>query len=173
MPDLQPTLIGDTIIIRPIHQDDWVEMYKAASDRLIWELHPAKDRYKEDLFRQFFDAAIKSKSAFSFIDKANGTLIGSSRYNGYNPLLSEVEIGWTFLACNYWGGVTNREIKKLMVHHAFIFVDTVTFWVGELNLRSQRAMEKIGGHKRPGLFSRLSTPNPSVVYELTKAQFSL
>jgi N-acetyltransferase len=45
-PDLQPTLVGETILIRPLRSEDWAEMFAAASDPLIWEVHPAKDRYK-------------------------------------------------------------------------------------------------------------------------------
>ena len=76
--------------------------------------------------------------------------IGSSRYYGYEPELSEIEIGWTFLARSHWGGRANREVKRLMLDHAFTFVDTVIFWVGDENWRSQGAMTKIGGVKREG-----------------------
>jgi len=49
------------------------------------------------------------------------------------------------LARSHWGGVYNREMKQLMLRHAFRFVNSVIFMVGAKNLRSQRAMEKIGG----------------------------
>ena len=78
------------------------------------------------------------------VDRAEGRVIGSSRYHGYNEERSEIEIGWTFLARSYWGGVYNREMKALMLGHAFQFVRTVIFLVGPRNYRSQRAMEKIG-----------------------------
>jgi len=55
-----------------------------------------------------------------------------------------VEIGWTFLERAFWGGTYNREMKSLMLDHAFKFVDRVVFVVGENNLRSQRALQKIG-----------------------------
>lgn len=45
MPDFQPTLTGETVVVRPLRAVDWPEMFKAASDPLIWELHPASDRY--------------------------------------------------------------------------------------------------------------------------------
>ena len=172
-PDLQPTLIGETVIIRPLQAQDWPDMFAAASDPLIWAVHPARDRYHETVFRAFFDAAMDSKSAFAFIDRATGAIIGSSRYHGYDPERSEIEIGWTFLTRAYWGGNTNREIKRLMLNHAFTFVDTVVFWVGESNWRSQRAMEKIGGSRRDGVVSRPGAPGPHVVFEITKAGFRL
>jgi RimJ/RimL family protein N-acetyltransferase len=172
-PNLQPTLVGETILIRPIRTDDWPEMFAAASDPLIWELHPVRDRYKEDVFRIFFDGAVESKSGFAFVDRSSGKIAGSSRYHGYDPERREIEIGWTFLARDYWGQGTNREVKRLMLHHAFTFADTVLFWVGDTNWRSQRAMEKIGGKRRDGLYSRPSTGGAHVVFEITKADCRL
>ena len=171
-PDFQPTLTGDTVVIRPIRPDDWRELFTAASDPEIWKLHPATTRYTEPVFRQFFDSAVASKMAFVFVERASGRLIGSSRYFGYDAKLSEVEIGWTFIVRDHWGGQTNREIKRLMLDHAFTFADTVIFWVGETNWRSQRAVEKIGGMRREGTFLRDATgPVPHVVLEITKTRY--
>ncbi|HEX3483474.1 MAG TPA: GNAT family N-acetyltransferase [Micropepsaceae bacterium] len=173
-PNLQPTLIGESVLIRPLRGEDWPEMFAAASDPLIWEVHPARDRFKEAVFREFFDGAIASNSAFAFTERATGSIVGSSRYHGYDPEQSEIEIGWTFLVRKHWGGTTNREIKHLMLDHAFTLVDTVVFWVGESNFRSQRAMEKIGGIRREGLlFSRPDVPGPHAVFEITKDEFHL
>ena len=115
-----------------------------ASDPLIWEQHPDKERYREDVFREFFQGALESGGAFAVIDKVTGRVIGSSRYYGYDPCKKEIEIGWTFLARSHWGGGYNGEMKRLMLRHAFQFVDTVIFLVGSTNLRSQSALRKIG-----------------------------
>lgn len=169
-PNLQPTLIGEKVIIRPVVTEDWPAMFRAASDPKVWELHPARDRYTEPVFRKYFDSAISSGSAFTFVDRASNAVMGSSRYHGYDAVLSEIEIGWTFLSRDYWGGTYNGEIKRLMTDHAFTFVDTVVFWVGETNWRSQRAMEKIGGVRRDGRFTRpLTGPDQySFIYEIRK-----
>lgn len=171
-PDFQPTLVGPTVTVRPIAREDWTELFAAGSDPKIWEVHPVPDRYTEAKFRTFFDDAIASKMAFTFVDRASGALIGSSRYYGYEPEIGEIEIGWTFLARSHWGGVTNREVKRLMLDHAFTLVDTVIFWVGETNWRSQRAMTKIGGVKREGLFTReLSGDRPYFIFDIGKARY--
>lgn len=159
-PDLQPTLTGPTVLIRPVATADWAEMFAAAADPDIWAVHPVRDRYTEPVFRKFFDSALSSGSAFAIVDRASGLIVGSSRYNGYDPVRREVEIGWTFLARSHWGGATNREVKQLMLTHAFGFVDTVVFWVGNTNWRSQRAMEKIGAIREPGIHYRDSTASP-------------
>jgi N-acetyltransferase len=143
--DLQPHLVGDLLELRPLRPEDWESLFAAAADPLIWEQHPARDRYKEEVFREFFREALESGGAFAVIDRQTQEIIGSSRYFGYEPEISEIEIGWTFLARGYWGGAFNREMKRLMVGHALQFVGTVVFLVGPDNLRSQKAMEKIGG----------------------------
>jgi RimJ/RimL family protein N-acetyltransferase len=166
---LQPTLTGTLVQLRPLRPDDFPELYAVASDPAIWRQHPASDRYKEDVFKEFFRGAMDSGGAFAVIDRRTGRIIGSSRYLGYNEAQSEIEIGWTFLATSYWGGAYNRDMKGLMLRHAFQFVDTVVFLVGPHNIRSQRAMEKIGG-VRAGM-RRGSTGRESVVFAITRALF--
>jgi RimJ/RimL family protein N-acetyltransferase len=171
-PDFQPTLIGPTITVRPISSGDWPELFTAGSDPEIWKVHPVSDRYTERAFSEYFDGAVASGMGFVFVDRSTSQLIGSSRYYGYDAERSEIEIGWTFITRSHWGGKTNREVKRLMLDHAFTFVDTVVFWVGEENWRSQGAMTKIGGIKRSGLFTReLSGATPHVIFEIGKSVY--
>jgi len=143
--ELQPHLFGELLELRPLKPEDWEGLFSVASDPLIWEQHPASDRYKEEVFREFFREALESGGAFVVIDRATQEIIGSSRYFGFEPERSEIEIGWTFLARAYWGGKYNGELKRLMLDHAFTFVNSVVFIIGATNFRSQRAIEKIGG----------------------------
>jgi len=145
--DLQPNLKGELVELRPLRPEDWNDLFAAASDPFIWEQHPENDRYQEQIFNVFFKEALESGGAFVVIDKATQEIIGSTRFHGYDPDHSEIEIGWTFLARKYWGGRYNREMKQLMVAHAFKFVENVIFHVGENNIRSQKATERIGGIK--------------------------
>ena len=145
--DLQPNLKGELIELRPLAPEDWNELFAVASDPLIWQQHPESDRYKEDVFKIFFREAMECGGAFVIIDTKNQQIIGSTRFYGYDPERSEIEIGWTFLARKYWGGRYNRELKRLMLAHAFKFVENAIFFVGENNIRSQKATEKIGGIK--------------------------
>lgn len=166
--ELQPHLAGELVQLRPLRAEDFDVLYAVASDPLIWELHPERDRYKEDVFRRFFSGAIESGGAFLVIDRATGDVIGSSRYSGLDSTRSEIEIGWTFLARSHWGGRYNHEMKRMMLAHAFQFVDRVVFLVGPQNLRSRRAIEKIGGIERG---RRVVDGRESVVYEITAEQF--
>jgi N-acetyltransferase len=145
--ELQPHLEGELLELRPLETDDWDELFAVASDSLIWEQHPESDRYTEKVFRTYFQGALESGGAFVIIDRKTQQIIGSTRFYGYDPEKSEIEIGWTFLARKYWGGRYNAEMKTLLLNHAFKFVRNVVFFVGEDNLRSQKAMEKVGASK--------------------------
>ena len=169
--DLQPRLKGELIELRPLAPEDWNDLFTVASDSLIWEQHPESDRYREDVFKVFFGEALESGGAFVVIDKKTQQIIGSTRFYGYDPEKSEIEIGWTFLARRYWGGRYNREMKQLMLNHAFNFVETVVFFVGAKNFRSQKAMEKIGAI-RNGLVQRVYGNHPpalNVKYVIKKS----
>lgn len=152
--DLQPTLTGELALLRPTVPADWEGMFAVASDPLIWEQHPFHNRWQEPVFRAYFDDALASGGGLTIIDKASGAIIGASRYAFPDAVRDEVEIGWTFLARAYWGGVWNREIKRLMLDHIHQYVGGAVFVVGENNLRSRRAMEKIGGVLQEGRVER-------------------
>jgi len=164
--DLQPTLKGDLTNLRPTVPEDWEELYAAASDPLIWEVHPAHDRWQEGVFREYFTDALASGGSLTVRDKTNGEVIGASRYYGYDTELDEIEIGWTFLKRAYWGGTYNREIKRLMVNHILPHVGAVIFQVGEHNWRSQHAMAKIGGVLRDEVRERAYGAGGAVVRQL-------
>src|SRR4029450_8612126 len=160
--NLQPHLKGELIELRPLKPEDCDDLFAVASDPLIWEQHPESDRYKEEVFKIFFKEALESGGAFVVIDQKSQQIIGSTRFYGYDPEKSEIEIGWTFLARKYWGGRYNREMKKLLLAHAFKFVETVIFFVGQKNFRSQKAMEKIGAI-RNGIAKREYGNHPPVL----------
>lgn len=167
--EFQPTLRGKLLVLRPLRSDDYRDLYAVASDPLIWEQHPASDRYQEEVFQEFFRKAVDSGGAFVAIDRRDGKVIGSSRFHS-DPANGEIEIGWTFLARSHWGGVYNGEMKQLMLRHAFRFVDRVVFLVGPQNLRSQKAVEKIGGVRKG---SRLNAEGrDSVLFEITASDFN-
>ena len=116
--ELQPHLKGELLELRPLDTDDWNELFAVASDSLIWEQHPEPDRYTENVFRTYFQGALESGGAFAIIERESQQIIGSTRFYGYDPEKSEIEIGWTFLARKYWGGRYNAEMKKLLLNHA-------------------------------------------------------
>ena len=167
--DPQPILRGALVTLQPLRADDRDALYAVASDPLIWEQHPDRTRSEPAGFRVFFRQALESGGAVLAIDNGTGAVIGSSRYHGFDEALGEVEIGWTFLARSHWGGRYNGEMKHLMLTHAFRFVGRVVFMVGPRNLRSQRAVERIGA-ERAGTHID-DTGRESLVFAITRAGF--
>jgi RimJ/RimL family protein N-acetyltransferase len=145
--NLQPTLSDSLLTLEPLLASDFERLFVVASDPLIWEMHPTRDRYKREVFQQYFDGAVESQSAFLIFEKSSDDLIGSSRYYDVRPDESRVAIGYTFLARRFWGGTYNGALKRLMIDYAFQNFDTVYFHIGATNLRSQKAILKIGAVK--------------------------
>ena len=172
--DRQPTLEGERLLLRPLRAGDWPALFAVAADPLIWEVHPANDRWQEPVFRAFFADALAQGGAIVAIDRSSGAIVGSSRWQGHDPDASRVEIGWTFLARSHWGGGFNRELKRLMLAHAFRWVERVTFSVGEDNHRSRRAMEKIGGRltDRVEVRQMAGLTTRHVAYEIAREDFA-
>ena len=168
--ELQPTLKGKLLELRPLREEDFLDLYAVAADPLIWEQHPNSDRFKEDVFKVFFREAMESGGALIALDSNDGRIIGSSRFFGYDGAKSEIEIGWTFLARSHWGGVYNGEMKRLMLQHAFRFVSSVVFMIGPGNIRSQKAVEKIGAI-RVGTKSNIRG-HESIVYQISASKFT-
>ena len=142
---LQPRLDGQSILLFPLVSEHFEALYSAASDPLIWAGHPSRLRYQREEFVRWFDDALASGGTLVIADKTSGQFIGSSRYYEFDENKSEVAIGFTFLIRAVWGGKINRELKNLMLNHAFTRVKTVWFHVNASNMRSQAAMKKIGG----------------------------
>lgn len=142
--DFQPTLVGERVTLSPAVAADFDALFAVASDPLIWAMHPASNRYEAPVFRAFFEDALRDEGGLVARQTGSGAVIGFSRYSTRRAPAGEVEIGWTFLARDHWGTGTNGEMKALMIAHAFTAFDAVIFLIGEANLRSRRAVEKLG-----------------------------
>lgn len=182
MLDRQPTLTDAHLLLRPLEPGDWPALFAVASDPAIWAQHPAHDRWQEPVFRRYFEEALASRGALIAIDRATGATIGASRYDHTRALLGEVEIGWTFLARDRWGGRWNHAMKRLMLTHAFAAVsgdgtptiDQCIFLIGETNTRSRRAMAAIGGvlTDRVFTYTMSGVDVRHLVYAITREGFA-
>jgi len=171
---LQPVLSNEYVKLEPLKVTDFEKLYKVAADPLIWEQHPTPDRYKEEVFRLFFDGAIASGSAFLITDRDTRQVIGSSRYYDYQEAFSSIAIGYTFLARSHWGGTYNLAVKRLMLDYIFQLVEKVIFHVGPQNIRSQKAVLKLGARlDRIVDFDYYGQSRPHHEYVLEKAAWVL
>lgn len=145
--DVQPQLVGNTVYLRPLQANDADALFEVACDPLIWQQHPSPFRFQREVFDvQIYQSGLATKSALVVIDLETEKIIGSSRYYDIDAISQEVAIGFTFLERSFWGGAVNREIKELMLKHAFKWAKRVWFHVGINNIRSRKAMEKIGAY---------------------------
>jgi len=163
----QPTLSNEFVKIVPLSTDDFEDLFTIASDKLLWEQHPEKDRYKKEVFLIFFNEAIASNSAFKILDIKTGVTIGTSRYYEYNSEEKSVAIGYTFIDRKYWATPYNRALKNVMINHAFQFVENIIFHVGDTNFRSRKAVEKLGAFLTKSEYIE-ATKRTHVVYVLNK-----
>ena len=143
----QPILQNNLIIMQPLAPDDFERLYTVASDPLVWEQHPNKNRYQRDVFQNFFEGAMQSQGAMLILDKATGEVAGCSRFYDYNEADASVFIGYTFFGRNFWGKQYNPASKQLMLDYAFQFLNTVRFHIGATNTRSQIAIGRVGAVK--------------------------
>lgn len=145
--NIQPILENEQVILYPLQEEDFEGLYAVASDPEIWEQHPNRDRWKKDVFRNFFDGAMQSKGAFKIVDKQTGEIAGSTRMYDYNEAENSILIGYTFYGTKYWGRGINKAVKKMMLDYLFQFVSKVYFHIGAGNIRSQIAIGRIGAEK--------------------------
>ena len=165
--DLQPILVGTHLRLRPVRAEDFDGLFVAASDSRIWEQHPQPTRYQREVFQKYFDGALASKGALVAEELASGALVGSSRYYDFHAAERRVSVGYTFLVCRCWGGAFNRDMKSLMLAHAFGAVEEVHFEVGETNYRSQTAIERMGAVLRD---RRILDGNPHRLYVIKRRE---
>ncbi|WDR35542.1 GNAT family N-acetyltransferase [Pseudomonas serboccidentalis] len=172
--DRQPVLCGSTLRLRPLADSDFEGLYLAASDPFIWVDHPACDRHERQVFAAYFAARLATGQALAVIDIESGQIVGTSSFYIPPDLPESIAIGYTFLIRAKWGGEANRELKRLMVEHAFETYDTVYLHIAPSNIRSQKAALKIGAVHLYDAELRLSaTPALCKCYGLTRAQWAL
>jgi N-acetyltransferase len=173
--NFQPLLQNDLVLAQPLQQSDFEDLYAAANDPLIWEQHPSKNRYQRPVFENYFKGAMESGGAFLVKDVQTGEIIGSSRFSDYDEATNTVSVGYTFFVVSYWGKGHNYALKNLMLDHIFQFVDTVRFYIGAVNKRSQISLERFGaiktGETEMAYYGEL--PKTDYIYAITKAQWLL
>ena len=172
--NLQPVLENGNVLLQPLKPSDFEKLYEVARDPEVWSMHPNKDRYKREVFQNFFKGALESGGAFLIINKCDNAVIGSTRFYDYDAGSKSILIGYTFYGKAYWGRGFNAQVKKLMLDYIFRFVDTVDFHVGRDNLRSVRAMEKLGAESisEQEIAYYGESPKINIIFQITKEQWA-
>ncbi len=149
---IHPTILkGSTIDLIPLEKGHFEDLYVAAADKEIWGLIPTDCSGKEKFYEAYITALAEREKGvqypFVIYHKASKKFIGSTRLFEIYPKDSKLEIGWTWLTKDYWGSGINLECKYLLLQFCFDVLHTVRVQLktDELNMRSRKAIEKIGG----------------------------
>jgi N-acetyltransferase len=170
--DIQPLFLQNNILkLIPLHENDFEELYQIASDPLVWEQHPNKTRYQKDVFKNYFEGAMQSKGAFIIKKTDSNETVGCTRFYDFNLEDNSIIIGYTFIGRQFWGKDYNKTIKKLMLDYAFEYVNKVYFHIGAFNIRSQKAIEKIGATKIDEFEVKYYAEEPKLnyIYQIVKS----
>lgn len=172
--DRQPVLKGERLLLRPLAEADREGLYAVASDPLVWEQHPIRNRWQRPVFDAMFDEALAAGGALAAVLGDSGALAGSSQFRPTKFDPDAMEIGWTYLARAHWGTGLNHEMKRLMLAHALASVPRVLFRIGEHNIRSRKAIEAVGGVLTDMIDEHHDNGQPlrHVVYMIDRAGFA-
>ena len=167
--DPQPHLDDEALALRPLRADDLDALHAAAAAPETWAGHPATDRHEREIFEHYFRFLLDSGTTLAVIDRASRRMIGCSRYYAAPDRPGSISVGFTFLDHRWWGGRTNRSLKRLMLGHAFAIVPEVWFHIAPSNIRSQKATRKLGAeHDHDATLDLSGTPALWMCFRLTR-----
>ena len=144
------TLSGPVVTLEPLRRRHLWGLGQAAQGTDIWQYMAANLAGTGSLEPWFVEARRLEKAAqqlpFAIRTTQGGALIGSTRYLNIAPEHRRLEIGWTWLAPNHWGGRANAAAKLLLFEHAFetLGAQRVELRTDALNQRARRAISKLG-----------------------------
>ncbi|AFD26448.1 GNAT family N-acetyltransferase [Deinococcus gobiensis] len=125
----------------------------------------------------YYLAALADPGQQPFVIEVGGELAGSTRYGEMRPAHAGLEIGWTWLHPRWHGSGINRRMKLLLLEHAFgdLGMERVQLKTDHMNLRSQRAIEKLGATREGVLRRHLRRPDgtwrDTVMYSLLREEW--
>ena len=138
-------LENEVVKLRQTKKDDFNELFKLAGKKKIWEQHSNKDRYKKSVFLEYFNQGLKNEfGSLTIISRLDNKIVGWTRLYDFDENKPTVKIGYTFLGRLYWGTNINYNSKKLILNYLFSFLEYVCFDIFEKNIRSQKAVKKLG-----------------------------
>ncbi|MCZ8535326.1 GNAT family N-acetyltransferase [Psychrobacillus psychrodurans] len=151
--DTNIILEGDTVTLFPLEMKYKEQVYEAIKNPDIWKYTWREVKTFDDI-EQILLIAVQNKDdgkqlPFIIKDKLSGEIIGTTRIGDIDTANRNVEIGWTWLTPSAWRTKVNTECKYLMLQYCFeeLKVLRVQFSISGQNIRSQKAVERIGAVK--------------------------
>jgi RimJ/RimL family protein N-acetyltransferase len=179
-PDRRQGVLEDrTVRLEPLEERHAEDLYEAGREPSIWTYMPRGPLRSVEESREMIRSVLRSSrdgSAWPFatVEISSGRAIGSTRYFDIRPEHRGLEIGWTWLGVAHQRTSANTECKRLLLEHAFDVLDAlrVQLKTDARNLRSQRAIERIGAVREGVLRAHMVMPDgfvrDSVMYSMTR-----
>jgi RimJ/RimL family protein N-acetyltransferase len=176
------SLAGTLVELRPLGENDFAELEVMASDSRIWEFY-SFDGSRPGKMTKVLQAALAEKEKgnqypFAIFHKKDQRVIGSTRFMDIHPEHRKLEIGGTWLHPEYWKTSVNPECKLLLLTYAFETLKAVRVQLktAEENIRSQKAIEKIGGVRegllRNDMIRENNTNRNSVYFSIIESEWN-
>jgi len=144
-------LEGSRVKLIPLVMAHAEELWESARNEDLWEHYTFRKIESFEKFKEFLSGSLKEADSgkgftFTVIDKATGKMVGGTSFLDIQPASRSLEIGRTWLAKELHGTGLNAECKFLLLRYCFeeLKLIRVFFKTDSNNLRSQKAMEKIG-----------------------------
>ncbi|MCW5853563.1 MAG: GNAT family N-acetyltransferase [Anaerolineae bacterium] len=176
------TLSGHLIRLEPLATRHIPDLTVVGQDESIWRYMLYGDVTSEERMVWFVEELLRRQARgtdlpFTVILQATGRPIGSTRYMEIRPEHRGLEIGGTWYGVEYQGTGVNTEAKYLLFRHAFEDLGCIRVQIKTdlRNLRSQRAIERLGMVKEGVFRNHIITPDgtirDSVYYSLITAEW--
>ncbi len=154
-------LAGQHIYLQELRSENIPALKVLAKDARLWEFTKSlliNESY-DSQFERYMEVALNPngdstfsvglQKTFVIFRKSDGAIIGMTRFYGLDEKQKRVDIGYTWYIPEVWGMVYNKECKLLLLQYIFevLNYNRAGFHVAHINIRSQKAVEKIGGVK--------------------------
>jgi len=182
MPPTPVTLSGHFVRLEPLELSHAADLAVAGAEKEIWDYMPmVAPQSVEDMQAAILIALAAQEAGtrlpFAIIDLRNGHAVGSTSYLDISPSDQRIEIGWTWLGASARRTPINTECKYLLLRHAFetLVCGRVQLKCDGRNLRSQDAIERIGGKKEGVLRKHMILPDgfvrDTVMFSIVAAEW--
>jgi RimJ/RimL family protein N-acetyltransferase len=149
--NLSPTLENEFVILTPLTIENYKELISIGAEDKLVQYSPS-DIYSAKSLKNYVEIALEQKAKsisipFIIYDKSKKQYAGSTRYMNINLKNKVLEIGSTWIGKEFQGTGLNTHIKSLMIDHVFekMNFEKIEFRIDERNIRSRKAVEKLGG----------------------------
>ncbi|MET9632637.1 GNAT family N-acetyltransferase [Lentzea sp. NPDC006480] len=170
-------MLGKHVKLEPLSLDHAEELFEVTRDPDIWTWLLSPQPQNVDDMRTWISAALQTREAFAQIEVATGRVVGTTSFYEVVPEHRRLVIGYTIVGSAWHGTAINPEAKLLLLTEAFEARKAlrVAWYTDASNVRSQRAIEKLGAVRDGVLRANVTRPDgtqrDTVVYSMVPPEW--